>query len=381
MGGGVVVESTLGVGSEFRVTLEFALASERSLARQQHPASPRGKHPLQGVRVLVVDDSDINLDVTKRILELEGAQVLLACNGQEAFERIQAQPRAIDVVLMDVQMPVLDGHDATRRIRLELRLADLPIIALTAGALSSERQRAAAAGMDDYITKPFDANALVSSILRHVKPDTGAPDRHHDAPDGILTHAAPPWMEIEGIDSSDARGRLSGDFDLFRSLLKRLFCEFTDVTMPDRVDLTVHAGRMHKLRGSAGMLGAKAIHQLAGKVEAACVAAEREAAWNLAARLATLLERLRECAQPALSAARAETEQAASTGDGGLEPHVLADFIGLLREQSLSAMNRFSSLSPQLRRVLSSASYDVVREHMDNLQFSDAADALEASQR
>ena len=81
---------------------------------------------------------------------------------------------------MDVQMPVLDGHDATRRIRVELRLADLPIIALTAGALSSERQRAAAAGMDDYIIKPFDAQALVRSILRHVKPARGElrpPDR------------------------------------------------------------------------------------------------------------------------------------------------------------------------------------------------------------
>ena len=70
---------------------------------------------------------------------------------------------------MDVQMPVLDGHDATRLIRLELRLADLPIIALTAGALSSERQRATAAGMDDYIVKPFDAKGLVASILRRVK--------------------------------------------------------------------------------------------------------------------------------------------------------------------------------------------------------------------
>ena len=136
--------------------------------------------------------------------------------------------------------------------------------------------------MDDYITKPFDAKALVSSILRHVKPDTGAPDQPRDSTDGTLTSAAAPWMEIEGIDSSDVSGRLSGDFDLFRSLLKRLFSEFTDVTMPDPVDLAVHAGRMHKLRGSAGMLGAKAIHQLAGEVEAACIAAQREAAWHLA---------------------------------------------------------------------------------------------------
>src|SRR4029077_860525 len=139
-----------------------------------------GEPALLGVRVLVVDDSDINLDVTKRILELEGAQVWLASNGQQAFERLEAEPRAIDVVLMDVQMPVLDGHDATRRIRLELRLADLPIIALTAGALSSERQRAADAGMDYFIVKPFSAEALVRSILRHVKRASGRLSRRID---------------------------------------------------------------------------------------------------------------------------------------------------------------------------------------------------------
>jgi DNA-binding response OmpR family regulator len=109
------------------------------------------------------------------------------------------------VVLMDVQMPVLDGHDATRRIRLELRLADLPIIALTAGALSSERQRATSAGMDDYIIKPFNAQALVNSILRHVKPASAQLARQIDGAPETRAQAAVPWPEIEGIDSSDVR--------------------------------------------------------------------------------------------------------------------------------------------------------------------------------
>jgi CheY-like chemotaxis protein len=91
---------------------------------------------LRNLNALVVDDSDINLVLMKRLLEMHGATAELAGNGLEAFELLQARPHDFQVVLMDVQMPVLDGYAATRRIRNELKLTDLPIIAVTAGALS-----------------------------------------------------------------------------------------------------------------------------------------------------------------------------------------------------------------------------------------------------
>jgi len=385
MGGEVGLDSTPGVGSKFKVKLDFAPASPEALARLEATPAAAGHRTLLGVRVLVVDDSDINLDVTKRILELEGAQVRLAGNGQEAFELLQAEPLAIDVVLMDVQMPVLDGHDATRRIRVELELADLPIIALTAGALSSERQRAAAAGMDDYIIKPFDAQSLVGSILRHVKPAGNQLVGRIDVAPETRTQAAVQWPEIEGIDSTDVRERLGGDLVLFRSILKRLLDEFSDVSTPlatdDAAMFAVHAGRMHKLRGSAGMLGARAIQQLAGEAERACAAGEAERASSLATNLGAQLRRLQESAAPALMAARAHIEEEVLPIEDELKPQDLADLINLLREQSLAAVDRFGSISPQLRRLLSKDSYELVRDHIDNLQFSDAAVTLEASQR
>jgi PAS domain S-box-containing protein len=169
MGGTVDLTSTLGVGSEFWVELEFRVAMPEAIVVQA-PNPKLGAGPgLRGVSVLLVDDYDINLQVTRRILEQSGATVRLAGNGLEAFERLKAEPAAFDVVLMDVQMPILDGYEATRRIRTELRLTDLPVIALTAGALSSERGRAVTAGMDDFIIKPFDAHTLVSSVMRHAR--------------------------------------------------------------------------------------------------------------------------------------------------------------------------------------------------------------------
>src|SRR5450631_579236 len=381
MGGKMNLQSTPGVGSEFKIELDFSLASPEALARLQSSPEEPGERSLLGVRVLVVDDSDVNLDVTKRILESKGAQVWLARNGREAFEHIKAGLHGIDVVLMDVQMPVLDGHGATRRIRLELGLTDLPIIALTADALSSERQRAQVAGMDDYIIKPFDAHALVCSILRHVKPGNNPAPRQIDGKGQTQAQTAVPWPEIEGIDSNDARQRLTDDFGLFRSMLKRLLDEFADVAMPagmvDRAVLAVQAGRMHKLRGGAGMLGAAAIQQLAGEAEAACAAGEVDRATYLATRLAALLQRLQRSAAATLAANPAKTEEEAPLVGATIEPQALADLIDLLRQQSLSAMDRFSSLSRPLQSVLGKESYELVRSHIDNLQFSDAANALE----
>ena len=384
MGGEVHVDSAPGVGSEFSVTLQFALASLEELDLPEAGPTEPGKHVLPGVRVLLVDDSDINLEVTRRILEAEGARVRVASNGQQAVDLLKAEPDAIDIVLMDVQMPVLDGYDATRRIRGELGLQDLPIIALTAGALSSERQRSAAAGMDDYIVKPFDAQQLMRSVLRHVQPPGGlqayqstvAHDEHDKA---AQPHAA--WPEIEGIDSEDARERLNNDFELFRSMLKRLLGEFADVALPgqasDAGTLATHAGRMHKLRGSAGLLGAKAIQRLAGEAEAACVGGDVALAGPLAEDLASELHRLRQSAEPAFQSRQAPAEEVQQQGGDPIEMSALAELVGLLRQQKLSAMDRFKTLSSQLRGHLRQGEYERVEDHLDNLRFSDAADILE----
>ena len=382
MGGEVHVDSEPGVGSEFSVTLQFSLASLQELDLQEAGPTEPGRYALPGVRILLVDDSDINLEVTRRILEGEGARVRVASDGRQAVELLKAEPDAVDVVLMDVQMPVLDGYDATRRIRSELGLQELPIIALTAGALSSERQRSAAAGMDDYIVKPFDAQQLMRSVLRHVQLP-GGPQPYpsaiaHDR--AAQSHAA--WPEIVGIDSEDARERLNNDFELFRSMLKRLLGEFADVALPERASdagtLATHAGRMHKLRGSAGLLGAKAIQRLAGEAEAACVGGDVALAGPLAEDLASELHRLRQSAQPAFQSRQAPAAEVLVQGGGPLEMDALAELVGLLRQQKLSAMDCFKTLSPQLRGHLNPDEYERVEEHLDNLRFGDAADILEA---
>jgi len=121
---------------------------------------------LDGVRLLVVDDSDINRDVAERIFRYEGAEVYLACDGQQALDWLDAHPAGVDLVLMDIQMPVMDGFEASRRIRQLPQWRELPIVALTAGVFKTHSDAARAAGMDDYIAKPFDIDLAVDRI-RH----------------------------------------------------------------------------------------------------------------------------------------------------------------------------------------------------------------------
>ena len=181
MGGEVSVQSTLGEGSEFRLVLPLSLPVPRSDDPGQTPIPPRVEPSarLTDVRILVVDDSEFNREIAQCILLNEGAIVTTHSDGQQALDQLRATPHAFDIVLMDVQMPRMDGNEATSRIRGELGLNDLPVIALTAGALLVERQRALDAGMSDFVSKPLDPDTLVRLVRRHV--DERYAGRRHPA--------------------------------------------------------------------------------------------------------------------------------------------------------------------------------------------------------
>jgi len=167
--------------------------------------------------------------------------------------------------------------------------------------------------------------------------------------------------------------------------LKRLLDEFSNTLIPsaaaDVTALAVHAQSMHKLRGSAGLVGATTIHRLATQAEAACLAGNGESAAQLAARLASELALLRLSATPAFRRAADKAEKTTHADIGELEPQALSALVTLLRDQNLAAWDSFSAISPQLRCDLGKESFNRVRELMDKLQFSAAADALEESQR
>ena len=177
MGGDIFVESEYGRGTRIMFTCRFGLeaslpAPETALAASEEEATPQEQlAPLRGLRVLLVEDNAINTQIATELLQAVGVAVTTADNGEAALRRIDEATRqghspAFDLVLMDLQMSVLDGYEATRRIRSNPEHDNLIIIAMTAHALVEERERCLALGMNDHLTKPIDVAALYRT-LRH----------------------------------------------------------------------------------------------------------------------------------------------------------------------------------------------------------------------
>ena len=163
MGGRLGAISQIEKGSTFWFELSFGRAESAPPEPALAPAA--GGQRLAGRKVLVVDDNRMNQLLVEKALKLEGATVSVAGDGLQALDYLRARPGDVDAVLMDVQMPVMDGLTATRAIREDPRLADLPVIALTAGALTEDRQKALDAGIDDFLTKPVNLDRMVAAIL------------------------------------------------------------------------------------------------------------------------------------------------------------------------------------------------------------------------
>jgi PAS domain S-box-containing protein len=293
MGGEIRVESTQGVGSSFTLRLPLPTA-EAAAPQASTAANPQGLR-LKGLRVLAAEDVEVNRFVLEDLLKHEGAQVVFAGNGLQAIERVeQAGVNAFDVVLMDVQMPELDGYAATARV---LAIApDLPVIGLTAHALAEERLRCLAAGMCEHVTKPIDADALVSAVLRVCAPARSC--AANSAPSGedepVLPEA--PTLSASVIDWTALLARFKGRQGVIDKLARTALGSLRDLratlrTVVCQRDLGTLNFIAHTLKGVTGNLMASAAQDVASRCEASAREGH-ESAFVLAEELGAELDAL-----------------------------------------------------------------------------------------
>jgi PAS domain S-box-containing protein len=249
--------------------------------RTDHPQSAPDTHlippALHGARVLLVEDNLLNQEVACALLEETGIQVDVAANGQIAVELLQNQHPHYDLVLMDMQMPIMDGLHATRCLRADPRFATLPIIAMTANALEADRQRCLQAGMNEHLAKPMEPERLWQVLQHWIAPRYPNGTGLSAAVSSTLAPTAPPVAlppPIDGLDMALGLHHASGKQALYAHLLQRFASQHADSASVLRASLAQndhHSARhlAHNLRGLAATLGASALSASAAALEQA----------------------------------------------------------------------------------------------------------------
>ena len=251
-----------------------ALSDDPQPAAREVQVSPSiNLEQLRGARVLLVEDNELNQEVAMGLLEPAHMSIDLAENGEVAVRMVNNND--YDLVLMDMQMPVMDGIAATKAIRANPRFNDLPIIAMTANAMDADRERTRAAGMNDHLSKPIDPDSMFTTVMkwikpRHAKVSEPSPQTIEPAP----PQTPPELPEIEGVDIMDGLKRLGGNSRLYRDLLMKFAAKYSDAGL--QISDALHtedrdtAERIaHTVKGVAGNIGIKPVQFAAERLEKA----------------------------------------------------------------------------------------------------------------
>jgi signal transduction histidine kinase/DNA-binding response OmpR family regulator len=381
MGGDIQVKSQLGVGSRFAFRLTFPTAADIeadietvdetaavfSLATQaatdaaiKTPLRRERRQQLIGMRILVVEDNPINQQVARELLRAQGAIVSIAANGRLGVDAVAATTPPFDAVLMDIQMPVLDGYGATRCIREELALPHLPIVAVTANAMASDREACLKAGMNEHIGKPFDIAKLAALLLRLTGYQAPALDRPSDTMGtASASTGQTERFTVAGLELNAALSRMSGMRSLyvqsaqdFANALPSGMQELREVLLAaDHGSLLL---RLHTLKGNAATLGISDLAHQAAEAEAVCKSTRAvghcaAALDSLEQLLPSVLLRLEQAA-----ALLRDPEPAASApGVAPVAPmaqvlEALHSLAPLLASSNMDALQLFESVQPLL---------------------------------
>ena len=276
MGGEVGVRSEPGAGSTFWFTARFGVDHSTGTAvddgaapSRTHGAEADAPPQFPGARVLLVEDNALNQEVAIALLADTGVTVDTAENG--AIGVAMARQGDYDLVLMDMQMPVMDGLEATREITAQPQCAHLPIVAMTANAIAGDRERCLAAGMCDYVSKPIEPAALWATLARWLTPQAASPAGRSVAPAAPATTELPA-TPIEGLDTALGLARSGQKAALYRSLLERFVQDHAgfaaELSAARACGDQLGAVRLaHTLKSVAAQIGAMPLAALAGQLE------------------------------------------------------------------------------------------------------------------
>ncbi|MDQ1300085.1 MAG: two-component system, sensor histidine kinase and response regulator, partial [Chloroflexota bacterium] len=362
-------------------TLGQGTVGEHAATRAAPLAPQTDLSSILGARILLVEDNDLNQQVACELLQDAGFLVEIAEDGQVAVEKVQTQP--FDLVLMDMQMPVMDGVTATRAIRADPLLAPVPIVAMTANAMQGDRERCLEAGMNDHLAKPIDPEALWRMLAQWIVPRSGlgtaVRPSASKAADADKELSLP--MDVPGLDVELGLKRVLGKRGLYRDLLKMYVAGQSEAPRAIRRVLEtgdwLTAERLaHTLKGVSGNIGASEIQLRAAEVERAC------GAQIAMAEIAPLLDQV-ELPLSAMCEALAGFLDEEAPDAGPSAPMEAAEFretvarlVEMLASSDSEAVDLFRDRQRQLAGPLGRATVDAIQQALDQFDLDRALDIL-----
>jgi len=347
--------------------------------RRQQRSDVEVTRQLNGAYILLVEDNEINQELALELLTGAGIKVDVANHGQEALTLLESN--VYDGVLLDIQMPVMDGYTAVREIRKKPQLQDLPVIAMTANAMVGDREKALNAGMNDHIAKPLNVSEMFATISKWITPTHPIAD----APSSVEHLAATPSIfPIPGIDIERGLATCAGKTELYAKLLGKFLHNYADFeqsfTDAQRGNDKGAPERLaHTLKGVAASIGATDLGELAGRLETDCRSGAAEE--SIAALLAKVVAAL-NIVLHSIESAGYGTVEVANGSDRQADPQQVTELIAQLK-QTLADYNTDSSrVAEELSRALSQGAQQqaiqAVLAHVEAFDFEEALVALKA---
>jgi CheY-like chemotaxis protein/nitrogen-specific signal transduction histidine kinase len=393
MGSEIEVQSTLGTGSHFFFVAQFEKAEEDRSDIVAGISKKLAKGLLFDRRILLVEDNKTNLQVARELLEQAGLEVATAANGLEAVA-LAAKER-FDGILMDIQMPVMDGLTATREIRKGPSGGDLPILAMTANVRVTDREDCLAAGMNDHIAKPIKPEILYKTLVCWLRPDVDL--------NGCLDSETPPGTvspvtlrnlpRLEGIDLRDGLGALNNDWELYKKVLNHFYSRHQDIEEVIRSELASNDADtvrrlVHTVKGVAGTVGAKGLADISSRLELAIKNEDGETIPGLVDHFAKESKRVMKALDAFFRKENAiRTKAAAGSGEAGSPPlqafessrlkKLLQELAGLIDERDSDAIKLVADIKALLDPSGISKNFRVLESRIVHFKFEQAKEALE----
>jgi PAS domain S-box-containing protein len=337
---------------------------------------------IRGAKALLVEDNLINQQVGRELLERAGLIVEVASNGREAVEAVAA--KEYDLVLMDIQMPDMDGYQAAKAIRASGRRTELPIVAMTAHAMVGDREKSLEAGMNDHITKPIDPKALVDTLLTWIPAADREPPPATN-PQGLTPVELP--ERLDGVNIEAGLRCVAGNRQLYRRLLLDFLRDFADsanrlAEQLEQSDLETPKRLAHTVKGVAGNLGAQALQEVARDIENALHKQAPARAKELRPAFARELERVITAIASGVTPEapaqdRQDQDDAPPLAPATIEAltPLFASLAALLRDNDMEAATLLEEIKPQAQDHYAAALH-AVEQAVSDLEFDEAGAAL-----